>query len=82
MSASEGEVLQYMLIPVSLQADDESGDALSPRPHPGCPSCPSPPAEPRDAVAVWPAVSRSPFACGPESFLSDQRRDPTHRAVV
>lgn len=42
MSASEGEVLQYMLIPVSLQADDESGDALSPCPHPGCPSCPSP----------------------------------------
>ena len=63
-----------MLIPVSLQADDDSSDALSLSPHPGCPSCPSPPAEPRDAVAVQPAglaeppASRSPFACGPQNF--------------
>lgn len=77
-----------MLILVSLQADDENGDTLSPSPHPSCPSCPSPPAEPRDAVAMQPAglaepsPGRSPFACRAESFLSDQRRDPGHCVVV
>jgi len=73
---------------ISVWADDDSGDVLSPFSHRSCLSCPPPPAEPGDVVAVQPVglaelpASRSPFACGPESFLLRQRCDPSHHAAA